>query len=186
MRVGRLKHLSKLLSKSGEALVENMFISITEPDTYINFGAGLLSSERTVIRARWQADNLVQAGNWIRTDTGRLFLIMGFSQPKTRQDLVIGAREAMGYQATFVIGTDENGNDIEATGFVALLNYLEKPSDGNGFMPVEQRQRAEFANVEHRPEAGQEFTVNNQKYRILELDASGSNELVTSAWVAPQ
>lgn len=186
MRVGRLKHLSALLSSTGETLAEAIFISITEPESYINFGSGLLSSERTVIRVRWQAGDTIQAGNWIRTKTGRLFLITGFSQPKTRQDLVVGAREAMGYQATFVIGTDENGNDIEATGFVALLNYLEKPSDGNGFMPVEQRQRAEFANIEHRPEAGQEFTVSNQKYRILELDASGSNELVTSAWVAPQ
>jgi|SRR5690554_5513792 len=186
MRVGRLKHLSKLLSKSGETLAENMFISITEPDTYINFGSGLLSSERTVIRARWQAGNAIQAGNWLKTDTGRLFLIMGFSQPKTRQDLVIGAREALGYQATFIAGIDEDGSDIETTALVALLNYLEKPSDGNGFMPVEQRQRAEFANVEHCPEVGQEFTVNNQTYRILELDASGSNELITSAWVAPQ
>lgn len=183
MRVGRLKHLSKLLSRAGETLVDDLFISITEPDTYINFGAGLLSSERTVIRARWQDGDVVQAGAWLKTSTGRLFLIMGFSQPKTRQDLVIGAREAMGQQATFVIGTDENGNDIEAYGFVALLNYLEKPSDGNGFMPVEQRQRAEFANVEHRPEVGQEFTVNNQTYRILELDAASSNEQTTTAWI---
>lgn len=180
MRVGRLKHQAKLLSSNGNQLVENLFISITEPDTFINFGEGLLSSERTTIRARWQEGDLIQAGNWIKTAQGRLFLIVGFSQPKQRQDMVIGAREAVGYQAS--IHTSSNPSEDKAV-LVALMPYIIKPKEGNQFLPAEERRRVQFASAEHQPAPGQELTVNGQRYRITELDATNSNEQITTAWV---
>ena len=183
MRVGRLKTLAKLLSRSGAELVPELFISITEPDAFINFGQGLLSSERTVIRARWQAGDLIQAGTWLKTSTGRLFLIVGFSEPKTRQDLVLGAREAIGYQATVTAGTDGQGQPIVKACTVALMEYLVKPNEGNQLMPAEHRRRAQFATAEHQPQVGQTFSLGDDGYRITELDAANSNEQVTTAWV---
>lgn len=183
MRVGRLKTLAKLLSKTGKNLVPELFVSITEPDTFINFGEGLLSSERTVIRARWQEGNLIQAGTWIKTESGRLFLIVGFSEPRKRQDLVLGAREAIGYAASVTIGKDDQDQPITKNIVVALMEYLVKPNDGNRLLPVETRRRAMFAAAEHNPQPGQEFAVSGETYRIAELDPSTSNEQVIAAWV---
>ena len=178
MRVGRLSTLANLINSQGTVIASNLFIGITEPDDYVNFGTGLLSSERTTIRARWQQNDLIQPGQWLKTDEGRLFLIQGFTPYKKQQDLVMGTREAHGYKATF---TAEDGSKTYAT--VALLAYMVKPTEGNGFLPVQERRRAEFANAEYRPVPGHEFNANGSVWRITEIDADGSNELVTTAWV---
>jgi len=178
MRVGRLSTLAKLINNQGIVLANDIFIGITEPDDYANFGQGLMSTERTTIRCRWQEGDLIQRGTWLKTDTGRLFLVQGFVAYKAQQDIVIGAREAHGYQATF---TDSEGNKTHAV--VGLLSYVVKPSEGNGFLPVQERRRAEFANAEHRPAPGQEFTANGSEWRLTEIDADGSSELTTRVWL---
>lgn len=178
MRAGRLSTLASLISNQGTVLATDIFIGITEPDDYVNFGKGLMSSERTTIRCRWQSADLIQPGTWLKTDTGRLFLVQGFVAYKAQQDLVLGAREAHGYQATF---TNSENEKTYAT--VALLSYVVKPTEGNGFLPVQERRRAEFAHAEYRPVPGQEFTASGSEWRITEIDAEKSNELTTTVWV---
>lgn len=65
---------------------------------------------------------------------------------------------------------------------VALLECVTKPAR-DALLPAEQRRRAEFCNMEYRPQPGHEFTANGSRWRITEIDTDGTTPVVTRVWV---
>ncbi|GEM_PF-3240683 len=174
MRTGRLKTPATLQGENGASIAE-LLIGITDADDNIPFSVGLLSEARITLRARWHSG--IATGRYLRTDAGRLFVINGAADPDNRkQDLLISARELLGIPAEI----QRNSGPLAVR--VALLEYVTKPAR-DALLPAEQRRRAEFCNMEYRPQPGHEFTANGSRWRVTEIDTDGTTPVVTRVWV---
>lgn len=174
MRTGRLKTPAALLTEHGSS-IDTMLIGITDADENIGFSDGLQSEARITLRSRWHSG--IATGRYLRTNAGRLFVINGAADPAgNQQDLLISARELQGIPAH--IQREPEPLAVR----VALLEYVTKPAR-DALLPVEQRRRAEFCNMEYRPQPGHEFTANGSRWRITEIDTDGTHTVITRVWV---
>lgn len=174
MRVGKLNTEADLLSPDGAA-ISTLLIGITEPEA-AGFESGLLQSGQVGVRCRYTES--VRSGCYFSERNGRLMLITHAADPSGKQqDLLCSARRLIGAPAVINPGS---ANEISA--LVALLEYSTRPS-GNALLPAEQRRRAEFCNAQYRPQPGHEFVVAGARMKITEIDAEGTDTVVTRAWV---
>ncbi|MDO6804980.1 hypothetical protein Q4595_21190, partial [Wenyingzhuangia sp. 1_MG-2023] len=99
--------------------------------------------------------------------------------------LIISTQLLSGQRA--VIDPDGAGASAGTEAHCAIIGYRAGTEGENNYLSdAPLRKQAEFCNAEYTPEVGTEFSVNNTRYRIDQIDSDQSTDIITRCWITTQ